>query len=394
MITSCRRPVRGVSLIEALVALAVLAFGILGLVGLQATMRVNADVAKQRAEATRLAQERIEAMRSYGSIAEYGANVVDAAAAPATALSSTNTTYTIATEVSPDVLPANRPPLRSATVTVSWADRASQPQSVVLATQVAGVSPAVTGGLSTAGYGFPARRVYGRNAAIPLGASDQGNGTSQFTPPGASGNPTYVFNNVTGLITQVCTTAGTVTTCSAANLALVSGFVSFDLGRRQPTAQDAEQPASPSPNDVAVRANWTSPTATGTVNCYNDRQSLYVAYYCAIPLYTGDLPFYWSGIIKLREDLPQFRVADNASDDHDDRYRVCRYTPATSDSETVPPSAHPRTYTRVTTSLANQNFLVIRAGNGHDPFTCPGDDTSTDYVNGNTLVHQPAPASP
>ncbi|MDP1533833.1 MAG: prepilin-type N-terminal cleavage/methylation domain-containing protein, partial [Rubrivivax sp.] len=42
---------QGVSLIEAVVALAVLAFGMLGLVGVQATLRGNADIAKQRAEA-------------------------------------------------------------------------------------------------------------------------------------------------------------------------------------------------------------------------------------------------------------------------------------------------------------------------------------------------------
>ena len=57
---------RGVSLIEALVALAVMAFGLLGVVGMQATLRFNADVSRQRAEAVRMAQEKMEEMRAFG----------------------------------------------------------------------------------------------------------------------------------------------------------------------------------------------------------------------------------------------------------------------------------------------------------------------------------------
>ncbi|MBK9136249.1 MAG: prepilin-type N-terminal cleavage/methylation domain-containing protein [Betaproteobacteria bacterium] len=64
--TTARRPVgRGISLIEALVAMAIMAFGMLGVVGMQATLRANADAAKQRSEATRLAEEKIEQWRSF-----------------------------------------------------------------------------------------------------------------------------------------------------------------------------------------------------------------------------------------------------------------------------------------------------------------------------------------
>ena len=59
----------GVSLVEALVALAVMAFGMLALVGVQATMRLNSDVAKQRGEATRIATEEIERLRGFRTIA-------------------------------------------------------------------------------------------------------------------------------------------------------------------------------------------------------------------------------------------------------------------------------------------------------------------------------------
>ena len=45
--------------------------------------------------------------------------------------------------------------------------------------------------------------------------------------------------------------------------------------------------------------------------------------------------------------------------------------------------------------LLNQNFLVIRAGDGTTAFACPTDvpvdPAAGNLVNSNTLVHQPAP---
>src|SRR3990167_8768909 len=60
---------RGVSLVEALIALAVMAFGMLAVVGVQSTMRLNSDLSKQRTEATRIASEEIERLRSFTSVA-------------------------------------------------------------------------------------------------------------------------------------------------------------------------------------------------------------------------------------------------------------------------------------------------------------------------------------
>ena len=59
------RAARGVSLVEALVALAVMAFGMLAVAGIQGMLRLNSDVAKQRSEAVRIAQEQIEQLRAF-----------------------------------------------------------------------------------------------------------------------------------------------------------------------------------------------------------------------------------------------------------------------------------------------------------------------------------------
>ena len=71
-------------------------------------------------------------------------------------------------------------------------------------------------------------------------------------------------------------------------------------------------------------------------------------------------------------------LAADAADATCGRFRVCRYTPPTSDAEVIPNWQHPRVYSNVTAQepLANQNFLVIRAGNGdglggvHLPHRC------------------------
>ena len=390
---------RGVSLVEALIALAVMAFGMLGLVGLQSSMRTNADLAKQRAEATRIAQERIENMRSYGSLAEYGAVVADVAEAAAAGPATTNTSYNITTQVTPDVLPTNRPPLRTAVVTVEWTDRANQRQSVSLATQVAGVAPALTGGMSTDGYGTPARRVLGRNAGISQRATDQGDGTSRFTPPSTS--TTWVFNNATGVVTKVCNTATNV--CTAANLVVISGFVTFSVETRRrdrddddkvnvaPTPADTEVPPSAAPFTVQLQGTFVNSFGSGTVNCFSDWQPSHVAYWCPMPLFAGNIPNDWTGRIDLVES-GSFDIADDSADDHDNRYRVCRFTPEDTDTPTGGNPAHPRSYSKVVTSLSNQNFLIIWAGDGDRAFSCPDDGPST-FLNTNTYAHQP-PASP
>jgi type IV pilus assembly protein PilV len=56
------RPVRGFMLLEALVALLIFAFGVLGIVGLQASMTKAQTQSKSRADASLLAQQVIGAM--------------------------------------------------------------------------------------------------------------------------------------------------------------------------------------------------------------------------------------------------------------------------------------------------------------------------------------------
>lgn len=384
----------GVSLIEALVALAVMAFGVMGVAGLQVTMRQNADISKQRSEAVRIAQEAIENGRSFTVLATPPTPASGPAArayedvktAPATTVIgyTTNTSYTITrTVVDGTEDDPGAPRVKTLLVTVAWADRTGQTQSVRLNTSLAGVAPELAGSLGIPANGTPTRQPRGRSVDIPAAAVDQPDGTTSiFTPPGAPA-VRWIFNNASGVITSICNPAEV---CTDATAFLLSGYVRFATGNTQPTPANAESPPS-SAFALDVQVNLTAP-AVQTISCYEQTLPAYVAYYCAMPV-TSTPPYQWSGRSALVTVSGQ-PIATESSDTAPGHFKICRYTPVLGNT---PPNGnvdHPLDYSNVPGPLSNQNFLVIRAGNGSTAFSCPGDDASTPYVNGNTWPHQPA----
>jgi Tfp pilus assembly protein PilV len=397
---------RGVSLVEALVALAVMAFGILGIVGLQMSLRQNADISKQRAEAVRIAQETIEQRRAFSAMAAASgvtayADILARAATTVPGITS-NATFT-RTETVVDFADPLR---KSLVVDVAWQDRAGTTQSVRLSTLIAGVPPAVAAGVGFPGAADPRHR--GRHAAIPPAAVDQGTGTSSFDLPGSTPGALvrWIFDNQTGFITRTCTGTAAAPICVTANARLLAGFVAFATTTATP--EDAERPPSPS-QPVGVQVTQTAPVSS-TVTCFTQQEPTYVAYYCAVPvdLITGNR---WSG----RAEVLTSPLAISVLDASAARLRVCRYTPvrgchpavgdaiwgetgATASCSGAAPTPkrkmtnadHPLDYFDLDESLINQNFLVIRAGDGTTPFDCPADDGGTPLINGNTWHHQPA----
>ena len=377
---------RGVSLIEALVALAVMGFGMLGIVGMQATLRQNSDVSKQRSEAVRIAQATIEARRAfwklstaagttaYGDIANQGPLAVPGI--------TSNTTYTLTESVT---TPAGGARTKTLSVDVAWTDRSGQVQSVRLSSAVTGSLPELSGALAVPALGGPTRLPRGRHVSIPPGAVDQGDGTSKFAPPGA-GTVSWVFNNTSGYITQTCVASA----CVAFNARLLSGFVRFATDATQPTDVMSEIPPSPAfPVNVVIAEMENALSFV----CYSDpTASLFVSYFCAVepdPA-SGNR---WSGISKLSGPvLIPSALATSIVDVTAVSYRVCRYTPVDNagDVPAISNENHPLKYLNVTTSLINQNFLVIRAGNGTSAFNCPDDYAATPLINSNTWHHQPS----
>src|SRR5262245_18545143 len=162
---------RGVSIVEAMVALAVMAFGMLTVVGVQSTLRLNADISKQRSETTRIAQRTIEGDRAFVSMDVVAgqttwasiANQASPVTVPSTA-AETNTTYTVQRQV----VSYTDPPAKMLSVTVRWVDRSGLAQSVMLRSAIAAAAPALSGALAVrpaAGTAGPVRRPLRRHAS-------------------------------------------------------------------------------------------------------------------------------------------------------------------------------------------------------------------------------------
>ncbi len=406
-----RRPLRGVSLIDALVALAVMAFGMLGIVGLQFALRLSSDVAKQRSEAVRLSQQSIEDSRSFSTLAAAPPMVAydDIIAASATVAGyATNTTYTLSREVLSSDFPAAR--MKTMRVVVAWADRSNATptdnQRIELNSTIAGISPALTGTLGVPGNvgsdGYSTRPPRGRHRAIPNTAVQIPNtNSSGFRPPQPTGGTVaWVFDNTTGIVT-VCQSAATateqlastaITSCSPNTALIVRGFVRFAYNTT-PTAAVAENPGASVLNlDMAITLTSSGNPAPGA-QCFDDAPSssivgagsTVVSYYCVV--YTNSSG-QWSGIssvVPLGQDgAPPWVIAAAGAG----AYKVCRYTAANSDAAAN--SLHPRDYSNVTSAdlLINQNFLVI-AANDNCPSDVAADPANGDFVNSNTRQHQP-----
>lgn len=401
-----RRRALGISLIEAMVALAVMGFGTLAVLGVQTTLRMNGDIARQRSEAVRIGQEELQQVRAWATLDDYLAFTT----LPDAFVDVGNTRFTVRrTVVDTAAVDANQPRRKTLVLDVGWTDRTGQEQGIRLSSAIHGAAPVLAGSLA-----FPADRSYtrnpgGRHRAVPREAENIGGDglRSRFAPP-SSGDLTWVFDNITGYITSICTDS-TVESCTAVNARLLAGHVRFATVAA-PTAPDAEAPPGTAvPIDVSVT------TATTTVPCYERLEiaSAAVAYYCAVVVNDDGI---WSGqssvVGRPPTDLP---LAGSRSDPDDAKFQVCRYTPvrgchpavgstiwgapaATASCTGAPPTPgrtmrnvdHPRDYLGVTESMLNQNFLVIRAGDGTSAYDCPPDDTTTPFVNTNTWHHQPA----
>lgn len=388
-------PRRGISLIEALVAMAVMAFGMLGVVGMQATLRGNADLSKQRTEAMRIAQERMEDLRNFSVLGTTaGAKAfADKATFGATTVSgyTTNTTYTVSGSVTPSGA-ANH---KTLAIDVTWADRSGTAQNVRLVSAMARIAPELAASLVVSAQGAGGmREPEGRRRGIPPQAKNFGDGTSGFRPPTNPGGVAWVFNNVSGLITSVCTTSAatnaaltlaSLTGCNAAqSYQLISGYIRFAT-TGQPTAASIADPTD-GPGftpDVQVEVVQTLPVAlagthdVASGHCFQGTAATYVDYYCAIPVQTP-APATWSGTLQIKAASLATPVGITLSPNLADasatgRRKVCRYRALTD------PVPNP-IYQAINVPLANENLVLIRAGDGTVPFTCP---------NPPTRAHQP-----
>lgn len=434
LIARKRQRQRGVTLIEALVALLVMSFGMLALVGLMSNLRLGADVAKQRSEAMRIARAHLAELRDYSELTRTASTPADAKvyadivsqAGVAVTPPDSNTTYNVQRTVLPLSTAGDGVSVR---VNVSWTDRTGAAQFVNLDTVIAQVDPIFRAVVGLTPQGGRITDPSGRSPLIPDGAKKLDKNQSAFRPS-SLGSTVWVFNNFSGAIVGKCSiSAGTpVSALTAADVAscnnntvgyLLSGTVQFSNTNPANPAQP-EATALPLALDfvsgtyVMPRLDTTGapirdshgailtdsfsaspPTPTGgtapNFECFNDSPGSapstqpFVNYYCIIYQSSGTLT--WSGKVVLTG----FRTGTTAAD-----YRVCRYSADyngsgdmfTADKKALDNTEHPETYGRVNASLSRQNFLVVR-GDRSCPTAPAADPSAGVFADYSTVQLQP-----
>ncbi len=163
-----------------------MAFGMMAIVGLQTTLRQNSDIAKQRSEAVRIAEEAIEAVarvlghRTRGVVKAYD-DIAIGALADVDGRRHERHLHAEANGESTRRRAGSR-----SRVQVSWLDRTGQPQSVTLNSIIAAADPALSGILTMEPGGVPVRAAAGPATRASLRAAvDLGDGKSAFKPPAA-----------------------------------------------------------------------------------------------------------------------------------------------------------------------------------------------------------------
>jgi type II secretory pathway pseudopilin PulG len=235
--------VRGFSLIEALIALLVVSFGMMGIAAFHFTLSRSADLAKQRTEATRIAEKEVDRLRSFVQTAP-DLNTGDAQLTYAedlavgttllTQVQGENATFRPQRVISLPTgsVPTEGETYRWVTMNVRWLDRTGIDQLVTLATTISSNGVADLGPLGTGRSTSNTLRPKNRNINIPYPAVNlAGNTQSAFIPP--PGNVIYVFNNLTGNVESQCSAA----TVNIASFAAVAGSRVVTV-----TSQSATQP--------------------------------------------------------------------------------------------------------------------------------------------------------
>lgn len=421
---------RGVTLIEALVALVVMSFGMVALVGLLSNLRHSGDLAKQRSEAMRIAQAELETLRAFSvlkkasgadaSVKDYEEDLFKAVAAGTVVGENSNTSFVVDRKVVPLAGVAEEgetepQAIRGQTIRVSvtWQDRGGAAQKLVLDTIVSRTDPAFSFALGVTPPTHGVRTPDGRNPVVPPGAKDLGNGFSAFRPGGGS-PAVWVFNNASGVITGLCDiatdtavsalTASSVESCKNNTIGyLLSGTIRFSSSSSpRPEAPDAAAlPVSTyidlTPSELKVVKDSVWVLAEGrdypiTPNhvCFNnspasgDLTQTLVDYYCIVYPNTQSPRNWWGRVyvtgLNLGSSATQFKVCRYSADYNGNGYTY--WVNPEADKEPffkIDNEEHPETYRAVSRSLARQNFLVVR-GDVSCPTRAHATDLFIDYA--------------
>ncbi len=347
---------RGVSLVEAIVAMAVMAFGMMAIVGLQSTLRQNSDIAKQRSEAVRIGEAAIEEWRAFATMPTTAGLMayddIPIGVLADQAVNGDNATFTLKRTVTPGQ------GWKSIQVVVAWNDRSGQEQSITLNSLIGRTEPALSGILSLPPAAVPISQPLGRNPAVPAGAIPFGDDRSTYRPPGAPDTTVWVLDNLSGVITSVCSfpidgdpaLLVNPENCIEQPHWLISGFVRFSFGPNPNATDPADEQIDLRMFAIAVGVEFANGECF--VTPVQDPKLTYTSYVCRVPQ-SADTT--WTGSILLGPPLPLDPPPDPPVPQLDlALHDVCRYSNGAAGNIN-----HPRVYTGLDRSLGDQNFLVV-----------------------------------
>jgi prepilin-type N-terminal cleavage/methylation domain-containing protein len=351
---------RGFSLLESLIALVITAFGLLAIAGVGLKLAHSEDVARQRGEAARLAQEKIEELRGFSQIsASPGVASWNALASSADEVTNgtvfngesyqSNTKF----ERSWTLLDSVDDAWRRVRVTVLWSDRVdgdAEKQSLTFNTIISKTNPADVGSLA---FPLPGnttlKRPKNRSLNIPVPATDLGNGQSVIPVKSYS----VIFSNETGYVVQLCPwtvkTVADLVGCELADAYVVAGYISLNGFSGTPVFPTGLAISTASLSGTLQGDKTLCDVVTATDQNTGSDIAGYKYYICVISVPTKGAA--WSGKIRLAGS----GLNNGATD-----YTVCRFEfPAGGDANSNMRNSQP--YANVSESLDNQNYVLAKA---------------------------------
>jgi Tfp pilus assembly protein PilV len=353
---------RGFTIIEALVALLIMTFGLLAASGMQMTLSSNADVSKQRTEAMRLAQEKMEYLRSYSQLTTATGVVSWAGLASGTDSNTTNATYSRTWSLGGSSSDTHR----VVSVAVSWTDRSGESQSITLNSVISKTDPSDTGFLA-----FPLpenttlKRVKDRSLDIPLPAIALTGDNAGKSAYNVGSNLAVIFDNYNGNVVKTCpfqvtTSTSSLSSCSTKTAVILAGYVKYrtcsnsNCNSYTDIATTGVDTTSITGNSESITCSYGDATNTST----GATIAGYKYYLCVIPLV--DINSSWSGTLRVKG------IATTSN------YINCRYQYTSSSLSSNEKNVQP--YSSVNSSLDNQNYYIATStttSNGNTTATCP-----------------------
>ncbi len=132
----------GISIIGAMIAMLILAIGIIGLIQLQSVVIRNKAIAAQHSEAIVLAENKIAEFRNFSKIpVTSGSTAYDDIVSGTSSVTRNAVSYTLSWTVTEVV----NPPHKVVSVSVTWTDSTNENRTVTLSSQISPVDPVTSG---------------------------------------------------------------------------------------------------------------------------------------------------------------------------------------------------------------------------------------------------------